>query len=583
MNMLEKVEAAPAHDAAAVRRMGEMLNSAIRRGALLDDRLWQPWIAGVQHAITICGTLVSVEIAFVDRVRRWSADPLTAALILRWHRDQLVLPPKASARDCLAAVGIAGAVVGRLIEQSAEAWSYRAPGAVLAYAKCNVPARPVPTSTWERVVYGPGEAEPKSSRQPSKRVDRPPGHLARRLWMETAALRKHSTDSAVPFHRGKAAHVARKSAALSEIEALPPPTNPVHSYLRAWALFALRREAGRVSIGYAPATVEDYLAALCDLLDGWRGDIITCRAGPFENFLLDMLGQMTPAAQLRGVKALCSFERFANRDRAEPLDLDLEEFGGAGQVAANLVLPDELARATDRFRKAGEHDLADMSTLMFRAGLRLGEVAALRVGDVAVADGRVELTVEENSERSLKTKTSCRIIPLDILLDDAELDQLLARVDARVRLGCEGFEAWLFGPPLAISPLQAADLAKRINAALQAAAASEWINHHHLRHSFASYLLATLMLPQDDDHPAVPPRLASVVSPARFRRVADRLLGHQRLGAGSLHAVSQLMGHTGPGTTIRSYCHLLDLSLALYCGRPATLVPTDVSRLLEIL
>jgi hypothetical protein len=97
----------------------------------------------------------------------------------------------------------------------------------------------------------------------------------------------------------------------------------------------------------------------------------------------------------------------------------------------------------------------------------------------------------------------------------------------------------------------------------------------HLRHSFASYLLATLMLPIDVDAEAVPNSLRSVISPARFARVADRLLGRARLGAGAVHAVSQVMGHTNTGTTLRYYCHLMDLSLGIYCNRTSSLPKVD--------
>src|SRR5690606_35950181 len=79
----------------------------------------------------------------------------------------------------------------------------------------------------------------------------------------------------------------------------------------------------------------------------------------------------------------------------------------------------------------------------------------------------------------------------------------------------------------------------------------------------------------------VPERLKAVISPDRFHRVADRLLGTGRLGGGAVHAVSQLLGHTGPMTTLRYYCHLLDLSLGFYSLRPSSLVPANDEWLLR--
>jgi len=43
------------------------------------------------------------------------------------------------------------------------------------------------------------------------------------------------------------------------------------------------------------------------------------------------------------------------------------------------------------------------------------------------------------------------------------------------------------------------------------------------------------------------------------------------------------MGHTGPQTTVRHYCHLFDLSLGLFCSRPSSLVPVDRDGLMKAL
>ena len=170
---------------------------------------------------------------------------------------------------------------------------------------------------------------------------------------------------------------------------------------------------------------------------------------------------------------------------------------------------------------------------------------------------------------------------VDVLLSDTERKRLRAwiadRRDASSVLG----ETWAFGPISSGPPPAEKPFSIRIEAELRRAGGSDHLKHPHLRHSFASYLLATMLLPQDVAEPAVPPGLTSVISPARFQRVADRLLGYGRLGASSLHAVSQLMGHTGPGTTLRSYCHLLDLSLALYCGRPSSMAPIKAAWLAD--
>jgi hypothetical protein len=62
----------------------------------------------------------------------------------------------------------------------------------------------------------------------------------------------------------------------------------------------------------------------------------------------------------------------------------------------------------------------------------------------------------------------------------------------------------------------------------------------------------------------------------------ETLLGKNRMGQGALHAVSQIMGHTGILRTLESYQHLLSLAVGLYTNRQLTLphfAPEVISRL----
>lgn len=314
-----------------------------------------------------------------------------------------------------------------------------------------------------------------------------------------------------------------------------------------------------------------YLTRLFELFSGWSDCPIAASSDDLmAHFDAGLRSITSVSRRASSVKALLSFFRYVDTIRAEPLDFDPDEYPSGGTAGGNIVLPAAFARMQELLLGAGETDLADMAMLMFRAGLRENEVQGLQVGDVNIAGDRIELTVQRNASRALKTPTSRRIVPLDVLIDDEERARLMYRVAPRRAKSAPGREAWLFGPALAVSP------PCEFVSKLQPVLAREATALRHLRHSFASYLLATLLLPQDDRSPAVPSGLATVISPERYRLVGDRLLGQQRLGAGALHAVAQLMGHTGPRMTCQYYCRLLDLSLALYCARPATMIPVDV-------
>ena len=587
MNMMSSLVAAEmdrraGYDEDVAGRMGEMLWSAIRHGGLLDQKLWAAWVSGAQDAISISGSLVAVDLRSApgdpdDHPRRWIADPVTGLLIVRWHRDGLRLPDAVSVGDCLRAFrGGDAPPVGATVQKYVDAWSFRVPGLMLAYAKGEIPSTSVPSATWQRLIYGNHDPAPD---QPSVELA-PPTKLnqgERTLFEEVMRPELRILARRAPrYAAGRKAVIQHKSSARKAIAALPPAAG-IHGEMRSWCLFALGRErSGRVSIGYAPSTMRGYLRALTGIFSDWTGGGLgDASSATIESYVHRAMRHMDAAARNETAKAMLSLQRYLNPGRGhDALDMNLSEYLGGTAASPNLVPADVYARALARFERQGEHDLALILTLMFRAGLRIEEAVALRVGDVCAAEQHLELVVEENDERTLKTKTSRRIIPLDVLLDEPERRKLMERADAR-RANAIGIDGWLIGPELAISPSQLRPIRDRINSALQHASGLPTLNHGHLRHSFASYLLATLMLPQDMRDPPIPERLLPVISPARFARVADRLLGRGRLGTGALHAVAQLMGHTGPRTALRYYCHLLDLSLGLYCSRPSTLPACD--------
>ncbi|GAA3714487.1 hypothetical protein GCM10022268_24030 [Sphingomonas cynarae] len=572
------------------RRMGEMLWSAVRHGGLLDPTWWHAWSMGVQSSISIEGQILAVDMQpprteekSSTLGRRWFADPLTKILIARWHRDGLIYDGRTPAAECmLLSVGGDEAhdiLSGKFLRSARNAWAFRLPGLMLAFAKGEIPSESVPRPTWERALYGchrPVVDMPSPTVAETK-YPKPP--LRRSLDGELAALTVRERD----YQAGREAKVVRKAAAVLAIKRLPPQHRPLEQCLREWCVYVLEREKrGRHSIGYSPDTVARYLNALILLFAEWTSVApIEAPVAELETAIIRYLDQTEGRRRVDGVKAVISFLRFRRAvGSAEALDIDLDEYAGEDQTAPDLLLPEDYTRASRALRQQGKADLALMLTLMYRAGLRVAEAAALRVGDVNVSDHHIELVVETNPARSLKTKTSRRILPLDVLLEHDERQLLLDRVRERKAASRFGVEAWLFGRATALSPPAEKNVTKGIGQCLIEIIGSSNIKPGHLRHSFASYLLATLLLPAEVEGAVVPRALRAVISPLRFERVADRLLGHGRLGAGALHAVSQLMGHTGPRTTLRSYCHLLDMSLGILCNRHVSLVPIEEARLL---
>jgi site-specific recombinase XerD len=578
--------------AQADRRMGEMLWSAVRHGGLLDPDWWEAWSNGVQHSISIEGQILAVEMKprddslMQDRGgRRWFADPLTKILIVRWHRDRLEYAGHVPLKECMAlAAGPAAAddiYSGKFLKTAVNAWAFRLPGLILAFAKGRLPCESAPRALWEQALYACHRPVPATHRQAAIKRER--GQAERVLLHTLSEELRALTNTEREYAAGRKAKANRKAAAFHAINRLPAPTHPLHQCLRHWCAYVLKHEKrGRHSKGYSPDTVRSYLKTLVRLFSGWgAGSPLDAPTGELEAFIVAFLDQAQGRVRADAVKAVISFLRFqAVQQPGAELHIDMNDYSEEDNAAPNLILPDGYRGTIRNFDRRGDDDHAMMVVLMFRAGLRMEEVAALQVGDVNVSDQHVELVVEANVERSLKTKTSRRILPLDVLLDHKELERLLARVRERRASSRFGMEAWLFGRAAAISPPDHREADRQVQKCLRDVTGFPDLTTAHLRHSFASYLLATLLLPPDAADIAVPTSLRTVISPGRAARVADRLVGRERLGAGALHAVSQIMGHTGPRTTLRYYCHLLDLSLGIFCNRTVSLVPIEDTRLL---
>ena len=580
--------------------MGEMLASAIRHGALLDERWWSAWMRAVQDAlrentISIVDELLAVEM-YAPEVeaeglhphRRWYADPMTKVLIVGWWKAGHQLPDGTTPIQCLArhwrrTETETRFALPQIIENYRSIWQTQLPGLLLAFAvgpdKPNplvkgtlqydrAPAASAPQETWERIIHGcdiPDRPREPKARAPQLFPDR-----SRRAG--ESELFAHLENAHSPYEKGVSKTTSSKARARHALGKLQLSTDPVVEAMRLWCSYALRYEKGHKSTGYSASTVRRYLEALMWAFSEWL-EVDPAEAGGREitGHLMQMLQRTSANERKALISAIASFERY--RDLKHPVTrprVPLQEFREGDRASPDLVLPEVYGRAKKRLERDGQHDLALALVLQYRGGLRPEEAFGLRVGDVCFDDARVELIVEANEERDLKTKTSRRIVPLDVLLEQDERDLLLSRVASRLG-GNHDPEAWLFGDALAVTPTMSGDADTTIDEALCAAGGSDQLRQRHLRHSFASYLLATLMLPQDVDTPSVPASLASVISPDRRTRVADRLLGGQRLGASSLHAVSQVMGHTGTDMTLKFYVHLLDLCLGLCCSRPSSL------------
>jgi integrase len=595
-------------------RMGQLLLSAILNGALLAEREWHPWINAVSEwngfYLDLFADGNGTKIA---PAKRWFPDSTTKRLLDHWSKCQLAeieLDERAVDR-CLSdffqnlkVQPIQGKA--DLLRYAEYSWSLKLPPLLLEHALGRVQTVCIPQRDWERLN---GRNVPWADRRSGG------GHQDHfdDFWRTFSGEAKALFGPWNDYREGRIGLLRAKRESAERLEHLLEKTHvsPGRAVLIQWGIAMLRAKRRRPhKTGYAHYTVREYMTQVAfelypDVIDTgeFRIDRDDLRfrlqdklAHPLElnvrrkisaaaallrrfiespEYLSSSINYKTPSTIFLGAKEVV---------QGDQIDVDFESGERIADrmpswVSANLVTPFEFEKAfaSTARRSWEENDVALCLTLGFRAGLRLPEIVGLRLSDFRAAGAVLELDVQRHDRRELKNFNSRRIVPLDVLLEDQERGILEDRLNTlRAHSLATGIDPYLLGPVggRRVPPFQSYET--KANEKLAAACGKNaGIRFNHLRHSFVSYLLATLLLPSGIGPARVQKPLQSVVSPVRRKRVANRLLGDERLGQSALYAVSQIVGHAGVNMTLSTYAHLLDLSLNLFVLRHHN--PDDVA------
>lgn len=263
-------------------------------------------------------------------------------------------------------------------------------------------------------------------------------------------------------------------------------------------------------------------------------------------------------------------------------------------------------------------------TLSYRLGLRRSEVSKLSTDHVSFLSGKIQnLSIQWWSERSLKSPSSTRIIPLNGLLSEREGLWLALMATARSRglwisedilhatalelneqikkyidLSPVGSKGFLFLSDEFLNQGQKATVAvdriiKFIHEALRAPGSSSAdLRFHHLRHSCATNTLLLLMgkhLPNSEKYTfnTIYGNTAAINQLNRLQRkplaldyldpetrkknfelrstfARKHLLLSDDSSGADVYAVSRLLGHSSPMTTLTSYIHVIDLLVGAF-------------------
>lgn len=235
---------------------------------------------------------------------------------------------------------------------------------------------------------------------------------------------------------------------------------------------------------YKPATLRGYRQALEDrvlpLIGGEKLSAIT--TADLQVLVDRWQAKGHPASTIRNaIKPLQAIYRRAKSRGGLPVNPTRDlELPAPQPRDVEIIAPDVAAKL---LAAVPGQDRAIWGTALY-AGLRYGELRALRWGAVNVASGTIEVRESWDPKEGRiapKTRTSRRTVPMPGVLRDLLVERRLDYPDA-------DDDALIFGQ--GGRPFQAATLYRRADAAWAAAGITERLRLHQARHTFASFMIA---------------------------------------------------------------------------------------------
>lgn len=457
-------------------------------------------------------------------------------------------------------------------------WRTRMPGFLVESLLAGGQSTSLPEPHWERLM---GKA--------AVPLNRPKKNLPKtRRWPANDPILR-LMDDVLPQSRASRPKEFRNAAQALQNASMETDLLPVERYFLMWAAARLdpsidpRQRRKRL----APSTIRERASALLSMLRYSFAD-----EDPWGYDPADLANALTSGIAARGGSYktwshMACFLDWQNRTLGS-FALTIED--GAVKEAdvprAQIVTAREYSLILDSFdRQKPEGAISRILVILgFRAGLRWPEALHLNIDDLVFTGSCAELHVRNNERARTKTLAGRRVVPLHCLLEQAELDEVKAwwlhrrtEIAAQMDRMDRGWDRQLF---------QKTDdnferrLRRDVQHEIKRFTGNTGAVFHDLRHSFGSYLIATLALPFDvPDEELVLPIDKSVVSHERRARIADTLLGKDRLGLNALHAAGALLGHSGERSTLVSYFHLHDWLAGNYVSRSETMraIPTRLA------
>lgn len=590
-------------------QMGQILISAIMFGALTNRGLAQGFVDALVHDwVYSFDKLVWLDLWMIPRpidqqeqwqnqrksdcYRRWVADPLTQQLLQRWYQKRAETAP--SPEVIVDLDGIYDSYVNHIalsLGQSfppldkllgcVRAWTtLHLPPFLAAYAENSVKSASLPDPSWLRMVSGKHYPSLHPVRSVSDRLKKSkagPAELKQQIVLIDNLRKGLNAQEGVTneklviwIERYIDEHYDRfcSSALL----------------LAQWATQLLRRRKDRkehrLTPGKRKGTVYDYLGKIFEeLLQGtWDIDLFSLddeeKYALFSKLIEDMQqgrnGAEPETKFWPKIRRLNQFFGYLQVFENFP-EFKIISSGGKSTLAcgkavrSNLISFQEFERVKFMlgWRSKSLNRVETMALvwaiLAFRTGMRVSEIHGLLIGDVQ-GTSQLEVLVRRNDYRELKTKSARRRIPLYALLPEQELLFVSKWCDFRAtELGAEATDPLFIQSPLDLKLCPRQEITNIIYPALKRVTGDQSVVIHTLRHSFASLLLARLMLRDDCSLNHLPHFLRNQEFLKASRdELKIQLMANSGTGRKSLFVIASLLGHSDTQTELASYIHCCD-------------------------
>jgi integrase len=569
--------------------LGLLLFSAIRFGGLLDKYNIEQFFHKLKSAEPPKVINKTAWYSFKHEISGnviWLPDPLTLSLISQWLRNQKLSSQSGHSRKCFGWLYYINRLADK-IETSIDKWQQTAflracsvrlamdiAPALVDIANGTTPTCAFNQHSWLRLLT---EKTPPLSKKQNQKTS-----IRETPKYEAISHLQTSFDAEILSRVGFICKNTSRINLLESVDRIRAEHEAFASMLSAntnllfeWMIYRLLNE-GSWSGPLKPSSAINRLKLLKGAFRSHKkfDDILLMDEDDVAELYETILESYQSAKQTTVAGALRDFHDFLvrNYDIAPNYTPDKYVLAAARQnkalaVDAEVLMPWDYQTLKSYLQKAPvETESRELVNLVlaalilcYRTGMRRSELLYLRVNDFSIDDENqlaAEIILKEHHLRSLKSPSAYRRLKIGTLLTPPELKFLIQLVNKRQAL--DGCSAFVFRTSNCERPyISAKRLFDPLTQLLKQVTGNPTMRPHHLRHSTPTWNFFRWMAPSSGKNAAIPTltKLTNFEKVAAERREIIGVKDGLEPSRKALHALSMMMGHAHPTTTLRHYIH----------------------------